>query len=502
MGGVGLVAALYLGGGEVSYRLRQASWQRVQRTRRVLTGRIVTFDAVVPVIEDGAVYIDERGVIEAVRSAGAPVPAGYAEAAHIESGGDIYPGLVDMHNHPYFDLRSLWTPQRSTPYASRAEWQPDAMLWQNGGFPDSPIDAYWRFAKEESMKFVELKALAGGVTTLQGLSSATFGAPFREGHLLRHVEDEQRDGRPVASSFVVRPSVADPFALFRQRMAAGTTVIHHFAEGRDPDLGREFDELFDNGCIGPRMIGIHANALDPARFRRWASRGGALVWSPQSNLWLYGQTTDVAAAKEAGLPICIGPDWSISGSKNLLGELKVVDLWNHERLGRLFTDREICEMATSVPADALGLADRIGRVREGLKADLLVLSHRNSDPYRNLIEATESDVRLVIADGRPSYGVFEMLRTIPNVSSVSVGSVQRAVVLPDPTISSSVLGWPDIVSSLERVHGTEELGNSIPFVPHGDVVPLDTFMPDDAYFRAIADATIPGSLLAGLRTYY
>jgi len=501
IGSVGLAAGLYIGSGEVSYRLRQASRQRAQRPRRVLTGRIVTFDPAASIIEDGAAYLDERGVIEAVRSVGAPPPTGYAGAIHIETGGDIYPGLVDLHNHPYYDLRSLWTPSRSTPYTSRAEWQQD-VTWQDGGFPESPIDAYWRFAQEESMKFVELKALAGGVTTLQGLSSATFGAPFREGHLLRHVEDEQRDGRAVAESFVLRPRVADPFALFRQRMAAGTTLIHHFSEGRDPDLGREFDELFDNGCIGPRMIGVHANALDPARLRRWAGRGGAVVWSPQSNLWLYGQTTDVAAAKEAGLRICVGPDWSISGSKNLLGELKVVDLWNRQRLGRLFTDREICEMATSVPADALGLADRIGRVREGLQADLLVLSHRSSDPYRNLIEATERDVHLVIASGRPSYGVSEMLRTIPNVSSVKVGSVERAVVLPDPTISSSILNWEEIVSSLERVHLVEEVGNHIPFVTAGDVVPLDTLMPDDAYFRAIADATIPGRALTELRSYY
>ena len=176
IGSVGLAAGLYIGSGEVSYRLRQASRQRAQRPRRVLTGRIVTFDPAASIIEDGAAYLDERGVIEAVRSVGAPPPTGYAGAIHIETGGDIYPGLVDLHNHPYYDLRSLWTPSRSTPYTSRAEWQQD-VTWQDGGFPESPIDAYWRFAQEESMKFVELKALAGGVTTLQGLSSATFGAP-------------------------------------------------------------------------------------------------------------------------------------------------------------------------------------------------------------------------------------------------------------------------------------------------------------------------------------
>ena len=44
--------------------------------------------------------------------------------------------------------------------------------------------------------------------------------------------------------------------------------------------------------------------------------------------WLYRDTTDVLAARAAGVGICLGADWSPSGSKNLLGELKVADLWN------------------------------------------------------------------------------------------------------------------------------------------------------------------------------
>ena len=47
------------------------------------------------------------------------------------------------------------------------------------------------------------------------------------------------------------------------------------------------------------------------------------MWSPFSNLWLYGKTTDVATAQSNGMRICLGADWSPSGSKSLLGELKV-----------------------------------------------------------------------------------------------------------------------------------------------------------------------------------
>ena len=58
----------------------------------------------------------------------------------------------------------------------------------------------------------------------------------------------------------------------------------------------------------------------------------AMVWSPFSNLALYGETAAIAAAKACGLRIGIGPDWSPMG-KNLLGELKVARLVSAE-IGR------------------------------------------------------------------------------------------------------------------------------------------------------------------------
>ena len=58
---------------------------------------------------------------------------------------------------------------------------------------------------------------------------------------------------------------------------------------------------------------------------RWAARSSGRR-SPTCGST--ASTTDVLAARAAGVRICLGADWSPSGSKNLLGELKVADLWN------------------------------------------------------------------------------------------------------------------------------------------------------------------------------
>ena len=71
---------------------------------------------------------------------------------------------------------------------------------------------------------------------------------------------------------------------------------------------------------------IHGTGMDQSQFNKMGTTGAGLVWSPFSNLVLYGDTTDVVAADNAGITISIAPDWGPSGTKNNLHELKVADV--------------------------------------------------------------------------------------------------------------------------------------------------------------------------------
>src|SRR4029077_1518474 len=96
------------------------------------------------------------------------------------------------------------------------------------------------------------------------------------------------------------------------------------------------------GCLGKTFIGIHCNSVLPHDWTRWPKAdAGAVVWSPFSNLWLYGSTTDVKAAQQQGVSVCIGSDWGPSGTKNIQGEIKVAKLVSQKQ--------------------GLGLSDRTGR---------------------------------------------------------------------------------------------------------------------------------------------
>ena len=91
-----------------------------------------------------------------------------------------------------------------------------------------------------------------------------------------------------------------------------------------------------------------------------AQHGGSIIWSPLSNLLLYGATARVEEARRAGVRIGLGSDWSPSGSKNLLGELKVAWLYSKHLLGGLFSARDLLAMATRDAAAILKWGKALG----------------------------------------------------------------------------------------------------------------------------------------------
>jgi 5-methylthioadenosine/S-adenosylhomocysteine deaminase len=125
----------------------------------------------------------------------------------------------------------------------------------------------------------------------------------------------------------------------------------HLSEGghQDASAAREFVMLKGRGLLVPGVALIHGGGLQPANFVEMAAHGVSLIWSPRSNLELYGSTADVAAAKAAHVKIALAPDWSPTGSDGLLAELNYAAAWNDTQNPHLFSDRELVAMATSSP---------------------------------------------------------------------------------------------------------------------------------------------------------
>jgi hypothetical protein len=145
-----------------------------------------------------------------------------------------------------------------------------------------------------------------------------------------------------------------------------------------------------------------------------AAAGMSLVWSPQSNVFLYGAgtvltaTADIPLARSKGINIALAPDWSIGGSQNILDELRFADHVDNSVWGNILTPQELVAMVTTQAAKALHLEAVIGSITVGKKADLMIIGGDPTKPYDALLAATPAEVRLVIVGGVVLYGDKEL----------------------------------------------------------------------------------------------
>lgn len=365
----------------------------------VLVGKVVTMNDAGEVIPNARVWLS-GGKIMAIARAGEALPDGAKDAPVVDSKGVIYPGIIDLHNHPEYAIYPLLPIKQK--YRDRYEWRwYDDIYNKRITFPQEVLTRpYYLDLGLEIGRYGEYKALAGGTTSLQG--GRTNLAYSKEECLVRNIENSHVESRVAASRVDIGRSSKE-WAAMQDERAKGPLVVH-LAEGPSPRMASEFFAIKDSNLLGPELIAIHGVGLTPPQLLEMAAVGAKLVWSPLSNFMLYGQTANVAVAKRAGLNISLAPDWAPSGSKSSLGELKVADLVNKHALKGLFSDRDLVEMVTRKPAEAMGWGQRLGQIAPGYLADVLVVDERNADPYRNLILATEDNIQLVAVRGEPLYG--------------------------------------------------------------------------------------------------
>lgn len=428
----------------------------------ILKGRVVTMESENSVLNQGNVLVRD-GKIEGVwsSSSSVPVTADLTNAVIIETNGTIYPGLIDLHNHVHYNHIPLWDfnvhlseSQRSDEggYTNRYQWGNNydygpSITWMKNNIQQN---SRWGMASEQ-MKYAEVQAVAGGVTAIQG--SPGSGTSAWDSMLARNVE-LYNFGQDGISTCAVCGAADDDYTgshLISQNQSGSLNAwFVHLAEGVDSSSKSEFDALWNKGLIMDETVVIHGTALDRPQFDKMATVGADLVWSPISNLLLYGNTTNVRAADAAGVTISLAPDWGPSGSKNNLHELKVADLWNQEVMESYFTNYELAEMVTSNPAKAANWDPFVGQLKAGMYADIVVMDTFHDDPYRNLIEAIDADVRLTVVQGKAVFGDTDIMTAInqDDWEPITGGGVSKAI---DVTSMSEVDGsqtWESIESGM------------------------------------------------------
>jgi cytosine/adenosine deaminase-related metal-dependent hydrolase len=373
---------------------------------KILRGTVLGADEV---FHNGEILFDDAGIIQCI-GCDCSSHAGYSAASVVScADGVISPGLINPHEHLTYQNNKPIGHEKIR-YGNRSDW---------GGARGNKRLDYNSGANQMVQAFGEIRFLMSGTTSIAG-GGGTSG-------LLRNLDTQadELEGLPatIVDSDVFPigpPSQNIPSGCgYDPRKTKNSIVpldgyLPHISEGIDSEAHNEFvcTSADDEFNLVSRQVGIiHAVALNAGDASLIQKGMAKVVWSPRSNVDLYGNTAQAVMLDIAGVMIALGSDWVPSGSMNMLRELRCADEWNQKYFDKHFTDADLWRMATTNAAYSIGVGYATGLLKEGYVADVAVYDGKKSKDFRAVLDAGVEDVSLVLRGGRAMYGDDELIRS-------------------------------------------------------------------------------------------
>lgn len=182
---------------------------------------------------------------------------------------------------------------------------------------------------------------------------------------------------------------------------------------------REVDYFRQHDLVGPGTQLVHCVWLEPDECAMIADLGATVVTCPTSNAYLASGPAPISGLRALGVTVAIGCDGPGSNNgQNMFEAIKWSVLSDRLRTldaGRM-SEIDALDMAWHGGAQAVGMADQLGALRPGYRADLVTLDvespgYSGSSTLRRAVVFTGSpaDVRDVWVDGQQIVGDGEVL---------------------------------------------------------------------------------------------
>lgn len=165
-----------------------------------------------------------------------------------------------------------------------------------------------------------------------------------------------------------------------------------------------------HGLLGPRTVFAHCVWTDEEDWELFRRTGATVSHNPASNAKCASGTAPVHRMLKAGVNVTLGCDGGPSNNAyDLIRDLRLASYLGSLREGdpTVVPAESVLEMATLNGAKALGLADDVGSIEPGKKADLILIDMNKPhlvpswDPVSTIAYAASgNDVDTVMIDGK------------------------------------------------------------------------------------------------------
>ena len=173
--------------------------------------------------------------------------------------------------------------------------------------------------------------------------------------------------------------------------------------------------LEEHGFLNERLIAVHLTEATDQETERVAKSGASMIYCAGSIGIIDGMVPPVQVFLNAGGTACLGSDQAPGNNcNNMINEMKMSAILNKVKYQdpRVFNATQALRMATIEAAKVMGIADEVGSLAPGKKADIILLDLTSptffpvlTSPIRNIVpnlvySARGDEVETVIIDGK------------------------------------------------------------------------------------------------------
>ncbi|KAI1851003.1 hypothetical protein JX265_004535 [Neoarthrinium moseri] len=331
------------------------------------------------------------------------------------AGSVISPGFINTHEHISYSTVA--------PFQDFGEKVRHRHDWRVGARNNTLREPLVNVNTEDAITWGELRHIFSGTTSIVG--GAMVAGLARNLDFALGMEADLGLPPDVYDVF----PLDDPLGILRDadcdygagaidldRASKYKKYLIHVGEGLGEEAANEFRCLSNSAydvlplpgggglstdIIAPNVALIHALGLTQSDFDLVAKRGAHVVWSPRSNVFLYGKTLDVNYLLDAGINVALGTDWLPSGSATMSREAYCALTATQKVFGYTLGSKTVWEMMTINAAKAAGFEEHLGSIEVGKLADIVVFRGRGTgDAFAQAAYAAEEDIELVLRGGK------------------------------------------------------------------------------------------------------
>ena len=409
----------------------------------ITNGYVLSMDAAIGEIEDGALLIEGDRIVAVERNL-ADVDAETIDAG----GGVIMPGFIDTHRHTwqtalraicadwtlmdyFLGIRSTLSPRYSAQDVYVGNYV-GALEALDAGVTTILDFSHCNNTPEHADRAIDGLADAGIRATF---AYGYFAPPRAEPHFTSHrmrLDDSRRVHRELQSRpgdlLTMGISLTEPGLIpfeDTQRevetarelgvvMATHTACIWGMPSG--------LDQFANRGLLGPDIVHVHCNACTERDWQLLAGSDGKISVTPETEMQMGMGHPPIRRAIDAGLVLSLSCDVVSSNSGDMFTQMRiglqdaralVNDTYHRRRTDPTslpFSTRDALTWATVNGAKALGMDERIGSLTPGKQADVIVVGPGGgrlnmlglANPVGAVVQqANASNVQTVLVAGEP-----------------------------------------------------------------------------------------------------